>query len=76
MSVNHHLTTREQQVCDLLSQGRSYVHIAAALHISAETVRTHIHRVYMKLDAQRSEEVLQHLRPEPESRFWRPWELK
>ena len=74
MSVDHHLTTREQQVCNLLAQDKSYAPIAANLRIKIETVRTHIHRIHMKLDAWQSEETLQAMRPEPEIRFWRPWE--
>ena len=43
------LTARETEVLELLSSGRSNAEIAAALHISVETVRTHARRVYRKL---------------------------
>jgi len=45
------LTDREVDVLRLLNQGRSAREIAAALFISEHTVRGHIKKVLMKLDA-------------------------
>jgi DNA-binding NarL/FixJ family response regulator len=43
------LTPREADVLELLQSGRSNAEIAQALHVSVETVRTHVRRVYRKL---------------------------
>lgn len=44
------LTPRELDVLRLLSAGRSNAEIAAALHVSVETVKTHVGNVLSKLD--------------------------
>lgn len=43
------LTDREAEVLELLQEGRSNAEIAQQLHVSVETVRTHVRRVYRKL---------------------------
>jgi DNA-binding NarL/FixJ family response regulator len=43
------LTPREAEVLELLHSGRSNAEIAAVLHVSIETVRTHARHVYRKL---------------------------
>jgi DNA-binding NarL/FixJ family response regulator len=43
------LTAREADVLELLHAGSSNSEIAAALHVSVETVRTHARHVYRKL---------------------------
>ncbi len=43
------LTTRETEIVTFMSKGYSYKMIAAKLDIATETVRTHIKRVYKKL---------------------------
>ena len=43
------LTEREQELLKLLVEGLDYKSIAARLHISPQTVRTHISRIYEKL---------------------------
>lgn len=53
------LTPREAEVLILLQHGDSNAHIAAALHIGIETVRTHARSIYAKLGvASRRELVL------------------
>ncbi len=42
-------TRRQRQVLDLLSEGRTVDEIAAALVLSAETVRSHLKRLYRQL---------------------------
>src|ERR687892_1444579 len=44
-----HLTDREIEVLALLTEGASSEHIAARLHISLNTVRTHIQNILTKL---------------------------
>jgi len=57
------LTSREQEILQLLSEGFSNAEIAERLKISAETVRTHIRHIYRKLQV--------HNRTEATARFLR-----
>lgn len=57
------LSTREQEVLNLLSQGFFYKEIAEKLGISYETVHTYIRRIYEKLQVRtRTEAVAKFLR--------------
>ena len=56
------LTEREKEVLDALAKGFSYKEIADQLHISFETVRTHLRTIYEKLHVHsRTEAVLKYL---------------
>jgi DNA-binding NarL/FixJ family response regulator len=44
-----HLTPRQVEVLRLLEQGRSTKQIAAELHLSSETVRNHVRRLFKAL---------------------------
>ncbi|HMN04779.1 MAG TPA: response regulator transcription factor [Flavobacteriales bacterium] len=46
----HGLSPREQEVLCGLSKGLSYKMIANELHISFETVRSHVKGIYLKMD--------------------------
>ncbi|OAI38677.1 LuxR family transcriptional regulator [Planctomycetaceae bacterium SCGC AG-212-D15] len=48
-SEAENLSPREREILNYLAQGYQYKEIAAALDISYATVRTHIERVYQKL---------------------------
>lgn len=52
------LTKRERELLDLLAKGYRYKEIADRLFISFETVRTHIHNIYEKLQVQSRTEAL------------------
>jgi DNA-binding NarL/FixJ family response regulator len=43
------LTAREAEVLGLLQRGRANAQIASELHVSVETVRTHVRSIYRKL---------------------------
>lgn len=47
---NEHLTDREMHVLKFLSTGRSIEEIGKALHISKNTMKTHLRNIYRKLE--------------------------
>lgn len=57
------LTERESQVLQLLAEGKSYKMVAADCGIGIETVRTHIKRIYEKLQV--------HSVTEAVAKFWK-----
>jgi DNA-binding NarL/FixJ family response regulator len=57
------LTKREREMLDLLAKGYRYKEIADQLYISFETVRTHIHNIYEKLQVQSRTEALNKMFP-------------
>lgn len=42
------LSAREQEVLNLLVEGRSNIEIAAALHLSPHTIKTHVRSIMNK----------------------------
>lgn len=52
------LTAREEEILSYLSKGYLYKEIAAELFISIETVRTHIRKIYQKLQVRTRTEAL------------------
>ncbi len=44
------LTDREREVLSLTAEGGSVAEVAAGLHLSEATVKTHLHHTYEKLD--------------------------
>jgi DNA-binding NarL/FixJ family response regulator len=56
------LTGREEQVLALLAKGHAYKEISDLMHISFETVRTHVRSIYEKLHVHsRTEATLKYL---------------
>lgn len=47
--AEYNLTNRESEILDLLAKGYRYKEIAKQLFVSIETVRSHIHHIYEKL---------------------------
>ena len=56
------LTTRECEILDLLASGQSNKELARTLGISPNTVKTHVARVYEKLDVQRRVQAIEKAR--------------
>lgn len=54
----YHLTGREKEILTSLSRGNSFKLIAAELNISIDTVRTHIKRIYEKLQVHTQTEAV------------------
>ena len=57
------LSTRERQVLEHLAKGHRYKEIAVELHLSIETVRTHIRNLYDKLHVSSRTDALNKLYP-------------
>lgn len=56
------LTAREREVLGFLAHGHNGVYIGEELVISPNTVRTHIHNIYRKLDVTSREDILRIVR--------------
>lgn len=52
------LTPKEKEILKALSKGLRYKEIASDMHISIETVRSHVRRIYEKLHVQSRTEAL------------------
>jgi DNA-binding NarL/FixJ family response regulator len=59
---NSILTPKEKEILKALSKGLRYKEIASDLHISIETVRSHVRHIYEKLHVQSRTEALNKLR--------------
>jgi DNA-binding NarL/FixJ family response regulator len=58
------LSPREKEILRSLSQGNSYKMMAASFHISIDTVRSHIKRIYEKLQVHSQTEAIAKLNNE------------
>ena len=52
------LTSREKEILSAMDKRMSYKEIAAMMHVSPHTVRTHIRNIYEKLQAKNREDAL------------------
>ncbi len=59
------LTNKENEVLELLSKGYLYKEIADRLHITLNTVKQHIHKVYEKLHVSNRTEAVNKLYGKP-----------
>jgi len=57
-TVMGHLTERESEIAALLLQGRTYKMIAEELHLSENTVKTHIKNIYSKYGIKSKTELI------------------
>ncbi|CAH0441604.1 hypothetical protein LMG9673_02407 [Ralstonia pseudosolanacearum] len=59
MARPHHpmLTTRQQDILREAAFGKSNAEIAQSLHISVETVKTHVRQILMRLEARNRTEL-------------------
>ena len=53
------LSTREQDIFELLALGRGSVNVAKRLNISLNTARTHTHNIYTKLNVHSRQELIE-----------------
>jgi DNA-binding CsgD family transcriptional regulator len=58
VSETHRLSPREMEVFALLAKGRNAEHISKSLLISTHTVKTHIYRIYRKLEVNTQQELI------------------
>ncbi|WP_018982189.1 helix-turn-helix transcriptional regulator [Salinimonas chungwhensis] len=57
-NVLHNLTKREQQIIERVVQGKSNLEIAEELFVAESTVKTHIYRLYKKLNVSSRKEAI------------------
>jgi DNA-binding NarL/FixJ family response regulator len=56
--MDNHLTKREQEVISILIKGKSNNEIAKKLHVSVNTVRTHLGSCYKKMNVKNRTELV------------------
>jgi DNA-binding NarL/FixJ family response regulator len=59
--TRYNLTSREAEICILVYKGLTDQEIANALGIAFTTVRTHLSRLFLKLDVTTRSELVYHL---------------
>ncbi|MES2516942.1 MAG: response regulator transcription factor [Bacteroidota bacterium] len=58
LTNEYHLTEREKEILESLTNGNSYKMIAAECFISTDTVRRHLQNIYLKLQVQSAPEAV------------------
>ena len=58
ISPDNPLTRREQDVLRQVATGKSYQYIANELHISIDTIRTHVQHIFEKLEVKNKSEAV------------------
>ena len=59
----YNITNRESEILELLAKGYRYKEIAAKLFVSLETVRSHVHHIYEKLQVSSRTDALNKMFP-------------
>ena len=62
--IGNRLTRKEREILDLMLKDRSNKEIATALFIELSTVKTHINKIYSKLQVKSRQELNELLRPQ------------
>lgn len=57
-TVDYHLSDRELEILSLLCKGNSCKMIASEIHLSIDTVRTHVKNIYQKLQVHSATEAV------------------
>jgi ATP/maltotriose-dependent transcriptional regulator MalT len=57
--ISNTLTKREKQILDRIVQGQSNLEIADALFVAESTVKTHVYKLYKKLNVSCRKEAIQ-----------------
>ena len=63
LAAEYDLTAREREILAYLAECRNAPYISEVLFISPNTVRTHIHNIYRKLDVSSREDILRLTKP-------------
>jgi DNA-binding NarL/FixJ family response regulator len=58
VNLNSPLSSRERQIMQMISVGKTYTEIAEECHISKETSKTHIRNIYGKLNVNSKSEAI------------------
>lgn len=58
LNISEKLTERESEIADLLIKGKTYRMISAELHVSENTVKTHVKNIYSKARVQSRIELM------------------
>ncbi len=58
VNLNSPLSSRERQIMQMISVGKTYSEIAEECHISKETSKTHIRNIYVKLNVNSKSEAI------------------
>jgi len=61
-TVAHWLTLRQQQLVSLVAKGLTNIEIASQLHVSEFTIKSHMHRIMRRVEAESRHEVVEVVR--------------
>ncbi len=64
----YNLTKRENEILEQLAKGYRYKEIADRFFLSIETVRSHVHHIYEKLQVSSRTDALNKIYPQKKSR--------
>lgn len=59
-AVNEPLTARQEEILSLIGEGRSDEEIGKILHLTENTVRSHVHRIIQRLGVANRTQAVAH----------------